>query len=289
MIAIPWLVLKSGVSFGINAHIFRDSPMFLFFSKLLPVLIYPLGFSCLLMLLTVGLVWRRPRLAAICSSLSLLVLLTMSSGAVASALLRSLEWQNIPTDPLPQADAIVVLGGAVRAKETPRPWVEVAEAGDRPLYGSRLFLQNKAPVLIFSGGRIPWYGGYGSTPESTDMAEIAQAMGVPASAILEDQTSLNTRQNAENVKKIVEQEGIQSILLVTSAAHMPRSLRIFRKLGMTVIPAPTDFLTTQVVSEQEQGTRLLLDVLPTAEHLLESTRCLKEYIGTFVYWLKGWV
>ena len=204
--------------------------MFLFFSKLLPVLIYPLGFSCLLLLLTVVLVWRRPRLAALCSSISLVVLLTMSSGIVADALLRSLEWQNIPKTPLPQADAIVVLGGAVRAQEIPRPWVEVAEAGDRPLYGSRLFLQNKAPLIIFSGGRIPWYGGYGATPESTDMAEIAKAMGVPTSAILEDQTSLNTRQNAENVKKIAEEQEIESMLLVTSAAHMPRSLRIFRKL-----------------------------------------------------------
>ncbi|MEM9219780.1 MAG: YdcF family protein [Cyanobacteria bacterium P01_F01_bin.150] len=262
--------------------------MFLFFSKLLPVLFYPLGFSCFLLLLTLIFVWQRPRLAALCSGISLMVLLTMSSGVVADALLRSLEWQNIPEDPLPGADAIVVLGGAVRAQEHPRPWVEVAEAGDRPLYGSRLYLQRKAPVIIFSGGRIPWYGGYGATPESTDMAEIAKVMGVPSSAILEDKTSLNTRQNAENVKKIVEAKGINSILLVTSAAHMPRSLRIFRKLGMNVIPAPTDFLTTKAPSGQETNVRILINSLPDAGRLFESTRALKEYIGTFVYWLRGW-
>lgn len=182
----------------------------------------------------------------------------------------------------------MVLGGAVRAQEHPRPWVEVAEAGDRPLYGSRLYLQRKAPVIIFSGGRIPWYGGYGATPESTDMAEIAKVMGVPSSAILEDKTSLNTRQNAENVKKIVEAKGINSILLVTSAAHMPRSLRIFRKLGMNVIPAPTDFLTTKAPSGQETNVRILINSLPDAGRLFESTRALKEYIGTFVYWLRGW-
>ena len=262
--------------------------MFLFFSKLLPVLVYPLGFTCLLLVLTLFFVWRRPRIAALCSSLGLIILLSMSSGVVADSLLRSLEWQNIPDEPLPQADAIVVLGGAVRAAERPRPWVEVAEAGDRPLYGARLYLQEKAPVIILSGGRIPWYGGYGATPESTDMAEIVTAMGVPKSAILEDTESLNTRQNAENVKVIVEKNNIKTMLLVTSAAHMPRSLRIFRKLGMDVIPAPTDFLTTQVVSEDEVGTRWLMNSLPDAEHLFESTRVLKEYIGTFVYWLKGW-
>ena len=263
--------------------------MFLFSSKLLPVFVYPLGLSCLLLLFTLVLVWRRPRLAALASGLSLVLLWTMSSGPVADALLRSLEWQNIPEGPLPTADAIVVLGGAVRSAEHPRPWVEVAEAGDRPLYGARLFLEKKAPVLILSGGRIPWYGGYGSTPESTDMAEIAIAMGVPKAAILEDKSSLNTRENAVNVKQILDREGLESVLLVTSAAHMPRSLRIFKKLGIRAIPAPTDFLTTQEPPTQDTNVqRLILESLPEADHLAESTRVLKEYLGTFIYWLKGW-
>ncbi|MGK7888020.1 MAG: YdcF family protein [Leptolyngbyaceae cyanobacterium] len=262
--------------------------MFLFLSKLLPIFVYPLGFSCLLLVATLMLVWRHPRLAALSSGLSLTLLLTMSSGLMADALLRSLEWQHIPNQALPTADAIVVLGGAVRSHESPRPWVEVAEAGDRPLYGARLYLAQKAPHLILSGGRIPWYGGYGATPESTDMAAIAMAMGVPASAIVEEPNSLNTRENAVNVKQILEDNGWTQILLVTSALHMPRSLRIFRKLGIEAIPAPTDFLTTQVSHRQSQGVRRLLEALPDAEHLGESTRVIKEYIGTFVYWLRGW-
>lgn len=262
--------------------------MFLFLSKLLPILVYPLGLSCLLLMATLILLWRYPRWAALSSSLGLVILLTMSSGLVADALLRSLEWQNIPSQPLPTADAIVVLGGAVRSAEAPRPWVEVAEAGDRPLYGARLYLAQRAPHLILSGGRIPWYGGYGATPESTDMKAIVMAMGVPASAIVEEPNSLNTRENAVNVKKILAANGWTQILLVTSAAHMPRSLRIFRKLGIDAIPAPTDFLTTQSNHSQGKGVRHLLEALPDAEHLAESTRVIKEYIGTLVYWLKGW-
>ncbi|NEQ99150.1 MAG: YdcF family protein [Cyanothece sp. SIO2G6] len=262
--------------------------MFLFLSKLLPIFVYPLGFSCLLLMATFILVWRHPRWAALSSGLGVVLLMTMSSGIVADRLLRSLEWQNIPDQPLPTADAIVVLGGAVRSAESPRPWVEVAEAGDRPLYGARLYLEQKAPHLIFSGGRIPWYGGYGATPESTDMAAIAIAMGVPATAIVEEPDSLNTRENAVNVKQILETQGWEKILLVTSAVHMPRSLRIFKKLGINAIAAPTDFLTTQAKPNQGTGVRRLLETLPDAEHLAESTRVIKEYIGTFIYWLRGW-
>ena len=77
------------------------------------------------------------------------------------------------------------------------------------------------------------------------MAEILQALGVPSSAILQDPTSLNTYQNAVNVRKIIQERGIRRVLLVTSAMHMPRSLLIFKKLGIDAIATPTDFLSSQ--------------------------------------------
>ena len=84
------------------------------------------------------------------------------------------------------------------------------------------------------------------------MKAIAVAMNVPASAILIEGESLNTRQNAVNVKAILEAQSIQSVLLVTSAIHMPRAVAIFlKKLGIDVIPAPTDYLT---VTEEPDAT-----------------------------------
>jgi uncharacterized SAM-binding protein YcdF (DUF218 family) len=65
------------------------------------------------------------------------------------------------------------------------------------------------------------------------MAEIAQTMGVPASAILQDPDSHNTYQNAVNVRKILDAKGIKGpVLLVTSAMHMTRSLLIFKRQGI---------------------------------------------------------
>ncbi|MGB3494937.1 MAG: YdcF family protein [Elainellaceae cyanobacterium] len=263
--------------------------MFLFLSKILPLLVYPLGLSCVLIVVALVTLWKRPRIASVSLVLSLSLLLVFSNGTVSRLLGKSLEWQNIPQwDNLPSADAIVVLGGATRPATPPRPWLDMQEEGDRPLHGARLYLQGKAPVLIMSGGRISW-GGEGDS-EAHDMAEIALAMGVPEEAIIEEPDSLNTRENAVYVEKILEQEGIEKILLVTSALHMPRSLRIFKKLGIEAIAAPTDFLVTEglgYVPGNVQGE--ILNALPEAERLQNSTRVLKEYLGMLIYALRGWV
>ena len=208
---------------------------------------------------------------------------------VADGLVRSLEWQQIPTGELPEADAIVILGGATKSAFPPRPGVELNEGGDRVLYGAQLYREEKAPVVIASGGRIDWRGGGPS--ESADMAEILKTLGVPDSAILQDPTSLNTYQNAVNVRQIVKERGIRRVLLVTSAMHMPRSLRIFQRQGIDAIPAPTDFqVTQQDIKEPFSSTQAtVLNFLPDAERLEKTTRALKEYIGLVIYRLRGWL
>jgi uncharacterized SAM-binding protein YcdF (DUF218 family) len=264
--------------------------MFIFLSKLLPLFIYPLGITCLFMGISLVLSIKNGKLSIIPLVLALLILLIASNNWVAFSLVRSLEWQNIATvTDLPEASAIVVLGGGVKPSIPPRPWIELGEAGDRIIYGVKLYKQGKAPLLILSGGRVDWQGK--QSPESTDMASIAELMGVPSSAILQDKTSLNTRQNAVNVKKILDEQKITGkILLVTSAMHIPRSLLIFQKLGIDVIPAPTDFFITNKDFYQSSSFALkILNLIPDVDNLEKTTKALKEYLGIFVYRLKGWL
>ena len=221
--------------------------------------------------------------------LALIVLLLASNNWVANGIVQSLEWQQIPPGKLPTADAIVVLGGGTKPAFAPRPAVDLGEGGDRVFYGAQLYREGKAPVVIASGGRIAWRGAGPS--ESSDMAAILKTLGVPATAILQDPTSLNTYQNAVNVRKILQERGIRRILLVTSAMHMPRSLQIFRRQGIVAIPAPTDFLVTQPDLEEPNSSpqATLLSLLPDSERLEKTTRALKEYIGMVVYRLQGWI
>lgn len=262
-----------------------------FLSKLLPLFVYPIGLSSLLMAVGLLWLWRYPRRATVAIALALSILFITSNPLVSNWLVRTLEWRYLPPNPMPTADVIVVLGGATEPALAPRPWVEVREQGDRILYAAHLYSQKRAPKLILSGGRISWRGGSSDPSEADDMKEFATAMAVPDSAIILEGESLNTRQNAVNVQKILTAQSLKSVLLVTSAIHMPRAVAIFNKLGIQVIPAPTDYLVPSELNQSLKATwqGQLLTLLPEAESVSRFTQAMKEYVGFAIYRLRGWV
>ncbi len=263
--------------------------MFLYLSKLIPLFFYPLGFACICCVLALFLIWKRPRVTAFLIAIALFVLLFSSNAWVSRFLVRSLEWQNIPAAELPTAEAIVVLGGATKSVYPPRTTVDLSESGDRVLYAAQLYRQQKAPLIIVSGGRIDWRGG--GAPESEDIAKLLIFMGVKSEDIIQEPDSLNTYENAVNVKKILLDRKIEGILLVTSAMHMPRSLAIFQHQKIETIAAPTDFLVTEGELQELASTPkgAILNLLPDSKNLDNFTIALKEYIGMVVYRLRGWV
>jgi uncharacterized SAM-binding protein YcdF (DUF218 family) len=263
--------------------------MFLFLSKFLPLFFYPLGFSCLLLMIALVLSWRRSRWTPLPIALALTIAIVASHPNVNAFLIHSLEGRHIPARELPQVDAIVVLGGCIKPATPPRPMVDLTEASDRLLYAAQLYRQEKAPVIIVSGGRIGW--GDKVRPESADMALLLEFFGVPRSAIIEESESLNTYQNAVNVKKVLKKEKFEDILLITSAMHMARSYLIFKHQNINFVPAPTDFLTTENLNlKTDFNLRVfLLYLIPSIDRMANTTQALREYIGIVVYWLRGWL
>ncbi len=206
------------------------------------------------------------------------------------ALTRSLEWQYLPAPGAPTAEAIVVLGGGTYPAQYPRPTTEMSGAGDRVFYAAHLYRDGRAPVVMLSGGTIEWMGDTASTP-AAEMADIITFMGVPHSALLLEDKSQNTHEDAAFSAQMLKEKGIHRILLVTSAIHMPRAMAVFQKQGLEVIPAPTDFKVTQVVWDgllHGSPKSYIINLLPDASDLGSITNALKEYIGLFVYRLMGW-
>jgi len=263
--------------------------MFLFFSKLLPLFVYPLGLSCLLLLVALWFCYKRSRWSFVPVLLALIILMAASNVRVSNSLITSLERQYLPYENMPQAEAIVVLGGATRNDEPPRILPDMSDRGDRLLYAVKLYKDGVAPLILLTGGRIQWFGGESSEAES--MATLMEIMGIPGNVILMESKSLNTYENAIYTKEILERRKIKKILLVTSAAHMPRSLAIFRKQGMNAIPAPTDLLVSDrnLIESSLTTESRILSFFPDTESLDRTTQAIKEYIGTFVYRLKGWL
>jgi uncharacterized SAM-binding protein YcdF (DUF218 family) len=262
--------------------------MFVYLSKLLPLFVYPVGLSIVLILLSV----LTRRWAAVSIGLALAaaaVLFIFSNGWVAARLARALEWQYVPIGDLPSAEAIVLLGGATRANVQPRSMTEMNEAGDRITRAASLYRDGKAPLIVASGGAIDWLGS--QTPEAEGMRELLEFMEIPADAIVTESKARNTYENATLVREIADERGFNKILLVTSALHMPRSVAIFEKQGFEVIPAPADFQVTRSDdggAQASMGARFYR-LMPDAQHLALSTRALKEYLGSLVYRLRGWL
>jgi uncharacterized SAM-binding protein YcdF (DUF218 family) len=263
--------------------------VFLFLSKLIPLFFYPIGIICLLLVAALILFWTNSKRTPLVIGLALIILFLSGNTWISNWLAQSLEWQNIPKSELPTADAIVVLGGGTRSQSYPRPDVDFTDAGDRVWYGANLYRAGKAPKIIVSGARIAWKGD--GNPESEDLTKLLITMGVPEVDIIPESNSLNTRENAVNVQKILKAQNFKSILLVTSAMHMPRSMAIFRRLGIKAIAAPTDYRISQLELDQpnRQTEAAILSFMPNEECLSLTTQAIREYIGIFVYILRGWI
>jgi uncharacterized SAM-binding protein YcdF (DUF218 family) len=264
--------------------------MFIFLSKFLPPFVYPLGLAFLLILIALVLI-RRWRLQTVALVLTALILFVGGNHWVSFALARSLEWRYLPLNPVPQADVIVVLGGGTESQQFPRPMVEVNAAGDRVLYAAKLYKEGKAPHLLLSGGNISWYNGRTMTP-ADEMASLLQLMDVPKDALWLQPRSQNTYEDALFCSQMLKEKGIQRILLVTSAQHMPRSVALFKHDGIDVIPAPVDYTVTQagwdnLFSPDPQT--LLVNLLPNVSSLSLTSSIMKEYLGLWVYHLRGWL
>ena len=261
--------------------------MSIYFSKLLPLLLYPLGLGCVLILAALLLrrpAWRRASLLA-----ALLLLWLGGNRYVAVGLARLLERDQTSCLASQQAQVLVLLGGGTLPPDAPRTMVEISGAGDRVLHAARLFQMGQAEFILASGGKLD--GSPQGRSSAEDMADLLMWLGVPQPAIWLEDDSRNTYENALYSARLLAEKGLHRILLVTSAAHMPRARRLFEAQGLEVIACPTDFTVTDSQWQQLWSRDLkvlLLDLLPTAENLAVTTRILKEYLGILVYSLRGW-
>jgi len=224
---------------------------------------------------------RRPRAARAVAGAAFALLVAASSPLVVRLFVGRMEraFPAIPAGDSPRADAILVLGGAVAGRVPPRTDIELADASDRLLHAARLFRAGRAPIVVVSGGRLP--SSASSVPEAAEMSELLQEWGVPAEAIVREERSTTTRENAVESARVLRARGVGSVLLVTSARHMKRALAAFRAVGLDATPSATDF--TVVDKAWTPG-----DLVPDADALRATTELVHEALGLLYYRARGW-
>lgn len=226
--------------------------MFLF-KKIVAPFFFPLPLCLELLLLGLVLLWctRRQKAGRILVSVGTGLLLIFSYPFVPNLVLRQLEQRYPPapdlaagptTAPGPvgaqAAKLIVVLGGG----HTSDPKLPVTnqiggESLFRVLEGVRLYQAGAGRKLILSGGAV-----YDPVPEAQVMARVALIMGMDRRDIILEATSRDTEEQARLLKPLV---GLEPFFLVTSAAHLPRAMAEFRKLGLEPVAAPAGQLARQ--------------------------------------------
>jgi uncharacterized SAM-binding protein YcdF (DUF218 family) len=265
------------------------TPFFFGLYKLVKYALYPLNWVLLILSLTTLLLMlpftpQRLRWARLGSLSALVLLIVISSPLVARPLLGSLEAWNAQQPPVKgeQYHAIVVLAGGVLDPGTLRPATDLTSASkNRTSCGVELYQQGYAPKLIFSGGN-----GHAFKEASRDapaMKRWAERLGVSPDAIVVEEQSRTTYENAIETKRLL---GSASILLVTSASHLPRATALFTKQGFRVTPVPCDFV---IQNRPGDNFRDLdpFDFLPNDHAIEQTTSAVTELAGMALYWLSG--
>jgi uncharacterized SAM-binding protein YcdF (DUF218 family) len=149
------------------------------------------------------------------------LILGASSLAVVILLWAVLARALAPTGNTAQTrfDTIIILGAGLDRDGNPDPVLL-----SRITAGVREYERGIAPRILVSGGEQ-----HGHIQASV-MARVAQAQGVPASAILVEPNAENTIQNACFSARIMKQHGWNSAEVVTSTSHLARAAIIFSHL-----------------------------------------------------------
>ena len=206
--------------------------------RLLETLVLPPASVLVLFLLGTALLrWRR-KLGRTLQVLALVWLWLASTPCVGGMLLHSLQSYPAlaPDAKNPGAQAIVVLSaGADRSGTEYGGPVIGSMTLQRLRYGITLQRRFQLPLLV-SGGKPASH-----TPTLARMMKIAAEREFGANVTWTEDASADTRQNAQFSARILKQNGIRRVLLVTTAWHMPRAMQCFENAGIEAIAAPTAF------------------------------------------------
>jgi uncharacterized SAM-binding protein YcdF (DUF218 family) len=205
---------------------------------------------------------------------SLLSLWVLSLPGISRALIATLEddYPAVTIQSIPHMYQAIVILGAGAYDSAPEYKVDTVDrlTLERLRYGAYLYHTAHLPIIV-SGGAIQE-----KEPAVAQLMRDALAWDYGISDVMIDDQSRNTFENAKNVKKMLQDENIKKIILVTHAWHMPRAVLAFRKMGIEVLPAPMGFAT-------DDAHNIVYDIIPRLSALEQSVFTLYEYTGYIWY------
>jgi uncharacterized SAM-binding protein YcdF (DUF218 family) len=249
-------------------------------SKILQVIIEPDAACVILLAISTTILWWRPRVGRwLVSGVAALILIS-SILPVGAWLLLPLEnrFPRLHINTMQPPVGIVVLGGGVQtAIANERGTMALNQYGER--ITTMVILAHRFPSarVVYTGGRASIRGKLPA--ETSVLAPYLPLLGIAPERVVLETQSRNTFENAIYTKRAVQPRPGDRWLLVTSAAHMPRSMGVFRAAGWDLIPFPVDYQTT--------GKEYLPGFSPVP--IWQQLRlAVHEYIGLVTYYVSGY-
>jgi uncharacterized SAM-binding protein YcdF (DUF218 family) len=208
--------------------------------------------------------------------LGIILLYAVSIAPVSNYLCYFLEkdYMNKHESGAGSVDLIVVLGHGTKDVYPLKKTLNSDIGCLRVLYAVEVYRQSDEPNLVFCGR------GEGDVSEAQAMAVLAQKLGVAREKMKVEPRSENTTENAREVSKIIGDKNIR-LGLVSSAFHMKRSEREFKKYFKNVVPLPAHYLYAS------PGKNPVIRYLPQSDELHKTALAVREIIALGWYAVKS--
>jgi uncharacterized SAM-binding protein YcdF (DUF218 family) len=245
-----------------------------FFGKIAWLIAQPLSLAFIFTVLALSFVWFRwKRTALLCSLLAISIMFVTLFTSTGAWALQKLEARYVRGELPAQLSCVIVLGGAIDLEASAgRGSIEMNQSADRFIEAARIAHMHPETRIVVSGGDGSFSARYKGDAELA--GNFFESMGLLKDRILAEKTSRNTAENVENIKALLSENGLSNCLLITSAYHMPRSVALFEKAGVSVQPWPVDYRTSGQVAWKIDFTQ------PTLNAQLTST-AMREWIALF--------
>jgi len=245
----------------------------LLLSKAVSQLLLPPGIFILLGIISL-VFWKKTWARALLFC-SLALMWVLSTEPIRDSLTAPLEFQyaayNMDASSQGEA-AIILLGGGVQENAPDYQGSDelTTHSMMRTIYAAKIAEQTNFNIYATGGTPLT------QSAEGDVMKSWLVWFDIDESRIISENKANTTWENAVLTQVLLNEKGINTIILVTSATHMPRAVFCFESQGLNVIPAPTDYLTNQVDYD-------LRSYLPRSNVLADSGSALHEYLGFLWY------
>ncbi|MDO5114741.1 MAG: YdcF family protein [Synergistaceae bacterium] len=215
---------------------------------------------------------------ALCLFAAILYIMSTSAGALLiTGPLETLYKAELPSE---ETDAAILVLAGGSSYDDKGSSVQPAPYAMERLYAAVKLAKSRPgqSLLILSGGNV---FGANDRSEAEALRDAARAMGYDGRSVIE-KWSRTTAENMSQSAKIIQQRGLNHVIIVTNAFHIPRSmLQAERQMPFVQrYPYPSGRLTDPVI-------RCLSSFLPNSVDLNVSCLGIREWVGIAAYKIIG--